>query len=366
MEQIRSLSQLLEYAKKIGAEKGPKKLSVAMAEEAGLLSAIEEARQAGFAQAILVGNADKIKAAADQAGVNLANYEVIDERNEPAMGMTAVSQVSSGKADIYMKGQIHTNNFLRAMLNKEVGLRKGKNTISHCYFHSVEGYDRIFFVADAAFNMYPDLAAKADITQNTVNLARAFGVAEPKVAVLAAVEVVNPDMPATLDAAALTQMNRRGQIKNCVVDGPFALDNAVSEESAKTKGIVSPVAGQGRRLHRSQHRRGEHARQGHRLLSRKNETAGLILGAAAPIVLTSRADSARAKLLSIAAAGDPVRFPEVRRPGSHEGSCAQPRLHEHQGRPFRRRQGGVERNPAVRYGRHREVCLHSRPGGLPA
>ena len=126
MDQIRSLSQLLEYAKKIGAEKGPKKLSVAMAEEAGLLSAIEEARQAGFAEAILVGNADKIKAAADQAGVNLANYEVIDERNEPAMGMTAVSQVSSGKADIYMKGQIHTNNFLRAMLNKEVGLRKGR------------------------------------------------------------------------------------------------------------------------------------------------------------------------------------------------------------------------------------------------
>ena len=172
MEQIRSLSQLLEYAKKIGAEKGPKKISVAMAEEAGLLSAIEEARQAGFAEAILVGNSDKIKAAADQAGVNLANYEVIDERNEPAMGITAVSQVSSKKADIYMKGQIHTNNFLRAMLNKEVGLRKGKNTISHCYFHHIEGYDRIIFVADGAFNMYPDLAQKADIVKNTVQLAR--------------------------------------------------------------------------------------------------------------------------------------------------------------------------------------------------
>ncbi|HRV99765.1 MAG TPA: phosphate acyltransferase, partial [Aminobacteriaceae bacterium] len=157
MEQIRSLSQLLDYAKKIGAEKGPKKLSVAMAEEAGLLTAIEEARKAGFAEAILVGNGDKMKAAAEQAGVDLANYEVIDERDEPSMGISAVSQVSSKKADIYMKGQIHTNNFLRAMLSKEVGLRKGKNTISHCYFHSVEGYDRIFFIADAAFNMYPDL-----------------------------------------------------------------------------------------------------------------------------------------------------------------------------------------------------------------
>ena len=301
MEQIRSLSQLLDYAKKIGAEKGPKKLSVAMAEEAGLLTAIEEARKAGFAEAILVGNGDKMKAAAEQAGVDLANYEVIDERNEPAMGMTAVSQVSSGKADIYMKGQIHTNNFLRAMLNKEVGLRKGKNTISHCYFHSVEGYDRIFFVSDAAFNMYPDLAAKADITQNTVNLARAFGVAEPKVAVLAAVEVVNPDMPATLDAAALTQMNRRGQIKNCVVDGPFALDNAVSEESAKTKGIVSPVAGKADVFIVPNIDGGNMLAKAIVYFS-KNETAGLILGAAAPIVLTSRADSARAKLLSIAAA----------------------------------------------------------------
>ncbi|MDI9370395.1 MAG: bifunctional enoyl-CoA hydratase/phosphate acetyltransferase [Synergistaceae bacterium] len=301
MEQIRSLSQLLEYAGKIGAEKGPKKLSVAMAEDAGLLTAIEEARKAGFAEAILVGNGDKMKTAAEQSGVDLSNYELIDERDEPAMGIAAVTQVSSKKADIYMKGQIHTNNFLRAMLNKECGLRRGRNTISHCYFHSVEGFDRIFFISDAAFNMYPDLAAKADITQNTVDLARSFGVAEPKVAVLAAVEVVNPDMPATLDAAALTQMNRRGQIKNCIVDGPFALDNAVSEESARTKGIVSPVAGKADIFIVPDIDSGNMLAKGIVYFS-KNETAGLILGASAPIVLTSRADSNRAKLLSIAAA----------------------------------------------------------------
>jgi len=200
-----------------------------------------------------------------------------------------------------MKGQIHTNNFLRAMLNKECGLRRGKNTISHCYFHSVEGFDRVFFIADAAFNMYPDLAAKADITQNTVGLARAFGVAEPKVAVLAAVEVVNPDMPATLEAAALTQMNRRGQIKNCIVDGPFALDNAVSEESARTKGIVSPVAGKADIFIVPNIDSGNMLAKAIVYFS-KNETAGLILGASAPIVLTSRADSTRSKLLSIAAA----------------------------------------------------------------
>jgi len=301
MEQIRSLGALLEYAKKIGAEQGPKKLSVAMAENAGLLSSLEEARVGGIADSILVGNADNIASAAKEVGVDLSNYEVIDVRNEAQMGITSVEKVSSGQADIYMKGQIHTNNFLRGMLNKEVGLRKGKNTISHCYFHSVEGFDRIFFICDAAFNMYPDLAQKAQILQNTVNFARALGVDQPKAAVLAAVEVVNPDMPCTLEAAALTQMNRRGQIKNCVVDGPFALDNAISEESARTKGIDSPVAGKADILVVPDIEAGNMLAKAIVYFA-KNETAGLILGAAAPVVLTSRADSPRAKLLSIAAA----------------------------------------------------------------
>jgi phosphate butyryltransferase len=301
MEQIRSLSALLDYAKKIGAEQGPKKVSVAMAENAGLLSCLEEARTEGIAESILVGNEDNIKAAADEAGVDLANFEVIDEKSEAKMGLVAVEKVSSGQADIYMKGQIHTNDFLRGMLNKEVGLRKGKNTISHCYFHSVEGFDRIFFICDAAFNMYPDLAQKAQILQNTVNFARSLGVHEPKAAVLAAVEVVNPDMPCTLDAAALSQMNKRGQIKNCVVDGPFALDNAINEESARTKGIVSPVAGKADILVVPDIEAGNMLAKAIVYFS-KNETAGLILGAAAPVVLTSRADSPRAKLISVAAA----------------------------------------------------------------
>lgn len=301
MEQIRSLSALLDYAKKIGAEQGPKKVSVAMAENAGLLSCLEEARTEGIAESILVGNEDNIKAAAEEAGVDLANFEVIDEKSEAKMGLVAVEKVSSGQADIYMKGQIHTNDFLRGMLNKEVGLRKGKNTISHCYFHSVEGFDRIFFICDAAFNMYPDLAQKAQILQNTVNFARSLGVDEPRAAVLAAVEVVNPDMPCTLDAAALSQMNKRGQIKNCVVDGPFALDNAINEESARTKGIVSPVAGKADILVVPDIEAGNMLAKAIVYFS-KNETAGLILGAAAPVVLTSRADSPRAKLISVAAA----------------------------------------------------------------
>ncbi|PIE54358.1 MAG: phosphate butyryltransferase [Dethiosulfovibrio peptidovorans] len=301
MEQLRSLSALLEYAKKIGVEKGRKKISVAKADDPGLLGALEEARTAGIADFYLVGEASAIEGAAKEAGVDLANYKMVDVASEPEMALEAVKLVSSGQADVYMKGQIHTNHFLRGMLNKEVGLRRGKNVISHCYFHKIEGFDRIFFITDAAFNMYPDLNQKAQIIQNTVNLARAFGVECPKVAVLAAVEVVNPDMPATLDASALAQMNVRGQIKNCIVDGPFALDNAVSEESAKTKGISSPVAGKADIFLVPNIDAGNMLAKAVVYFS-KNETAGMILGAAAPIILTSRADSPRAKLISIAAA----------------------------------------------------------------
>lgn len=301
MEQIRSLNELLLHAKKLAAEKGPKVVAVAKADDPGLLSALEEARREGIATFILTGTKEGIEKAAAASGVDLANYKIVECASEVEMAMAAVTAVSSGEAQIYMKGQVHTNHFLRAMLNKEVGLRQGKNTISHCYFHHVKGYDRIFFLADCAFNMYPDLNQKADIVANTVKLARSFGVECPKVACLAAVEVVNPDMPATLDAAALTAMNNRGQITGCVVDGPFALDNAVSEESAKTKGIVSPVAGKADVLLVPNIDAGNMMAKAIVYFS-ENETAGLILGAKAPVVLTSRADSPRSKLLSVAAA----------------------------------------------------------------
>jgi phosphate butyryltransferase len=299
MEQIRSLSQMIEEAKKLCAAKGKKRVSVAMAEDAGLISAVEEARKAGLVEATLVGDATKVRACIAEAGAKEDNYTIIDEKSEAKCGLVAVAEVSSKRADIYMKGQLHTDHFLRGMLNREVGLRSGK-VISHCYFHEVEGYNRILFVADAAFNTYPDLKQKADILQNTVNFARALGVECPKVACLAAVEVVNPDMPCTLDAAALAQMGQRGQLKNCVVDGPLALDNAVNEEAAKIKKITSPVAGKADIL------LVPHIDAGNMLSKAivyfaKNETAGIIVGAAAPVILTSRADSPRAKMLSIAA-----------------------------------------------------------------
>ena len=297
MEQIRTLGALLEYAKEVG----PKKISVACAEDSEVMEAVENARKAGVAEAFLVGNADKIKEVADKLGIDLANYEVVDEKGgEAAAALKAVELVSSGQAQIVMKGMAATANFLRGILNKEKGLRTGK-TLSHVYIHEIKGYDRIFFISDPAFNMYPDLKIKIDIIKNVVELAHAFGVSCPKVAALAAVEVVNPDMPPTMDAALLTQMSRRGQIKGCIIDGPLALDNAISPESAHHKGIKSDVAGYADILHVPNIDSGNMLAKAIVYFS-ENKTAGIVLGAAAPVVLTSRADSAETKLLSIASA----------------------------------------------------------------
>ena len=297
MEQIRTLGALLEYANEVG----PKKISVACAEDSEVMEAVENARKAGVAEAFLVGNSDKIKEVADKLGIDLSNYEVVDEKGgEAASALKAVELVSSGQAQIVMKGMVATANFLRGILNKEKGLRTGK-TLSHVYIHEIKGYDRIFFISDPAFNMYPDLKIKIDIIKNVVELAHAFGVSCPKVAALAAVEVVNPDMPPTIDAALLTQMSRRGQIKGCIIDGPLALDNAVSPESAHHKGIKSDVAGYADILHVPNIDSGNMLAKAIVYFS-ENKTAGIVLGAAAPVVLTSRADSAETKLLSIASA----------------------------------------------------------------
>ncbi|MDR0652766.1 MAG: phosphate butyryltransferase [Synergistaceae bacterium] len=296
MEQIRTLTEMFEHASKVG----PMTISVACAADADVLEAVEAARKKGIAKAFLAGDADKISQVAQKIGVDLADYDVVDEKSgEAAAAMAAVELVSSGKAQILMKGMLHTDNFLRAVLNKEKGLRSG-SVISHVYFHEIDGYDRIIFVTDGAFIPYPDLPTKAKIIDNVTKFAHAFGVENPKVAVLGAVEVVNPDMAPTIDAAALAQMSRRGQIKGCVVDGPFALDNAISEQSAKHKGIVSEVAGRADILIVPDIDAGNILAKSIVYFSR-NKTAGIVLGAKAPIILVSRADSAETKMYSIAA-----------------------------------------------------------------
>ncbi|MFS8353501.1 phosphate butyryltransferase [Bacillus nitratireducens] len=280
----------------------PKKtVAVAVAEDHEVIEAVAKAIKLQLAQFRLYGNQEKIMGMLQEHGLQTSEHiEVIAATSSAEAAELSVKAVRNGEADVLMKGNIPTANILKAVLNKEWGLRKG-SVLSHVAAFEVPNYDRLIFVTDAAMNIAPDVTQKAAIIQNTVEVARAIGIDLPKVAPIAAVEVVNPAMQATIDAAMLTQMNRRGQIKNCVVDGPLALDNAVSQIAAEHKGIVSDVAGKadillvptieaGNVLYKSL------------VYFADAKVGAMIAGAKAPIVLTSRADSAETKVYSLALA----------------------------------------------------------------
>lgn len=277
-----------------------KKLAVAVAQDEPVLEAVKSAKEQGIADAILVGDETKIQEVADNIGLDLSDYEIIHEIDDKKAALMAVELVSSGKADMVMKGLVDTATFLRSVLNKEVGLRTGK-LMSHVAVFEIEGIDRLIYLTDAAFNTYPDLKAKKQIIENAVSVAHACGLEIPKVAPICAVEVVNPDMPATLDASLLSKMNDRGQIKGCIVDGPLALDNAISEEAAHHKGITGPVAGKADVLVLPNI---ETANVMYKCLTytSRSKNGGLLVGTSAPVILTSRADSFETKVHSIALA----------------------------------------------------------------
>lgn len=292
----KSFDDLLAKVK--GCER--KKLAVAVAQDKPVLEAVKAAKEQGIAEAILVGDKMKIKEVADEIGMDLAQYEVIHEADTKKAALFAVQLVSSGRADMVMKGLVDTATFLRSVLNKEVGLRTGK-VMSHVAVFEIEGIDRLIFLTDAAFNTYPDLKAKVQIVQNSVYVANACGITMPKVAPVCAVEIVNPDMPATVDASLLSKMNDRGQIKGCIVDGPLALDNAISEEAAKHKGVTGPVAGKADVIMLPDI---ETANVMYKTLTytAKSRNGGILVGTSAPVILTSRADSFETKVNSIALA----------------------------------------------------------------
>ena len=277
-----------------------KKLAVAVAQDKPVLEAVKAAKDKGIADAILVGDKEKIKEVAKTIGMDLTQYEVIHEADVKKAALFAVQLVSSGKADMVMKGLVDTATFLRSVLNKEVGLRTGK-VMSHVSVFEIKGFDRLIFLTDAAFNTYPDLKAKVQIVNNSVYVAHACGIECPKVAPVCAVEVVNQDMPATVDASLLSKMSDRGQIKGCIVDGPLALDNALSEEAAHHKGITGPVAGKADIIMLPNI---ETANVMYKTLTYTAETrnGGLLVGTSAPVILTSRADSFETKVNSIALA----------------------------------------------------------------
>ncbi|GAA0747934.1 phosphate butyryltransferase [Clostridium oceanicum] len=291
---VKSLNELLSLAK----EREKKVLSVAVAQDKEVLLSVIEAVNLGMVKAILVGDEKEIRDIAKKENFNLDSIKIIDEKDKTKAAKIAVSLVSEGEADFIMKGMLGTADLLRAVLNKEAGLRY-KKVLSHVMIYDVEAYHKLLFLTDGGMVPYPEITEKIAIVENAVELAHSLEIDEPKVAPICAVEVVNPSMQATIDAAALTQMNKRGQIKGCIIDGPLALDNAISKEAAKHKGIKSKVAGEADILLVPNIESGNFLGKSMTYLA-KGENAGIILGAKCPIVLVSRADTYKSKLYSIA------------------------------------------------------------------
>jgi phosphotransacetylase len=267
-----------------------------------VLEAAVDAVRENLIVPVLVGPVERIAEAARKAGVDTSPWQVVGCEHSHEAAARATAMAAAGHVDAIMKGSLHTDELLGAIVRPDSGLRTERR-ISHAYLMSIASYPKPFIITDAAINIAPDLAIKADILQNAVNLWRVvFGEGtEAKVAVMAAVETVNPKMAATIDAAALCKMAERGQITGAVVDGPLAFDNAISPQAAREKGIVSPVAGQADILVMPDIESGNMLAKQLTFLGNA-DAAGIVLGARVPVMLTSRADNLRARLLSCALA----------------------------------------------------------------
>lgn len=283
-------------------ECGKKTVAVSVAQDSAVLEAVSEAKKQGIADAILVGDEAKIREIAASINVDLDGFEIIDEPDMIAASLKAVKLAHDGVADMYMKGVIDTKNFLKSVLDKEVGLRTG-GVLSHVAVFDIPSYDKLLFLTDVAFMTYPTLEDKVNIINNTVPVCKACGVDLPKVAPLAAVEVVNPKMPVTVEAAELTRMCEAGEIKDCIVDGPLSLDLAIDPEAALHKGatdrkiqgdadvVLFPDIHAGNLVYKA---------LVHTVPGVKN---GCILtGTKVPVILTSRSDTFETKMNSIALA----------------------------------------------------------------
>jgi phosphate acetyltransferase len=268
--------------------------------ERSALAGAAEAAAAGLITPIYVGPQARITEIARENGISLGSAQIIDAAHSHAAAEQAVALVREGRAELLMKGSLHTDELLGAVVARDSGLRTGRR-ISHVFIMDVPTYHKVLIVTDAAINIAPSLEDKVDICQNAIDLAMSLGLKQPKVAILAAVETVNSKMPATLDAAALCKMADRGQIKSALLDGPLAFDNAINKEAARTKGIKSEVAGDPDILLAPDLEAGNILAK---LLSflAKADSAGLVVGARVPIILTSRADSVRARIASCAVA----------------------------------------------------------------
>lgn len=280
-------------------ECGTKKVAVAVAQDSAVLEAVKAAKERKIADAILVGDEAKIKETAQSLDMDLSGFEIIHVEDTTQAALTAVKLVHDGKADMYMKGLIDTKGFLKSVLDKEVGLRTGK-PLSHVCVFDIEGIDHLLFLTDVAFIPYPTLEDKVNIIHNTLEITKACGIENPKVAPLAAVEVINPKMPATVEAGELTKMNQEGKLPGCIIDGPLSLDLAIDPEAAKHKGatgrtiqgdadiLLFPDIHAGNLVYKCL------------VHTAKVVNGNILTGTKAPVILTSRSDDFETKVNSIA------------------------------------------------------------------
>jgi phosphate acetyltransferase len=299
---IKAEMPLSKYERLIAAAKRvpPAKAVVVHPCDETSLRGAAEAAHAGLIVPLLVGPEAKIRGVAREQKIDIAKFELADAAHSHAAAAKAVELVRAGQGEILMKGSLHTDELMREVTASNTGLRTERR-ISHVFVMDVPTYADTLFITDAAVNISPDLDAKHDIVQNAVDLFKAIGLGTPRVAILAAVETVTSKMPATIEAAALCKMADRGQITNAVLDGPLAFDNAIDPQAARIKGIQSPVAGRAQILVVPDLEAGNMLAKNLIYLA-KADSAGLVLGARVPIVLTSRADSVRSRMASCAVA----------------------------------------------------------------
>lgn len=287
-----------KYEKLLMRCKGLEPVPTAVAHpcEVSALTGAIEAAQLGLILPILVGPRARIASTAESAGIDVSKFQIIDAPHSHGAAQKAVELLREGKAELLMKGSLHTDELMGAVVAREGGLRTARR-ISHVFIMDVPTYHKVLIVTDGGINIAPTLEDKSDICQNAIDLAIALGVETPKVAIVAAVETVTSKMPATIDAAALCKMAERGQIKGGRLDGPLAFDNAISQQAARIKGILSAVAGDPDILLAPDLEAGNMLAKQLSFLARA-DSAGLVLGARVPIILTSRADSVRSRIAS--------------------------------------------------------------------
>ncbi len=290
----KSLDELVAAAR----SQGPARIAVAAGQDPDVLQALKEAQAMGLAEGILVGDLSRIKPMAEQVGLELAPEQIINEPDQAKAALKAIALIREGQASLLMKGKINTSTLVRAVLNKETGLRTGR-LLSQVIVFQAPGVQRLMIMTDAAINIAPNLAQKAEMCRNAIEVAHAIGVTKPNLAALCALEFVNAEMPATLDAAGLTLMNRRGQISGAYIEGPIALDSPLSRFAAERKGIKSPLV-EATDIFLAPDIEAANILYRAILYFAKGESGGIVLGARVPLILLSRAETPETKIRSIA------------------------------------------------------------------